>query len=328
MPRRSTARALVWFALAGQVAFIASWIVAGSLEPHYSAVDQAVSELGARTAAHPWIVNAGIVVLGASFAALGVALLRALPRRRAAKVAAALFVGAGALVVLSGVVRLDCEVGVEPCHRLWFAAQLLLTATPFAIAWALWPTPAGAAALGSGVFGLLFGALSAGAGAAGAGYGVDQRAGLFVLHLWVLIVGVGILYSTRGRPPLSDLIPLRPRDFLARSWAGEGEFMIWPYWLGRRLTRTFVAHREAAWISDRVWRTNAQLELGTVNYVGWFNHRRLHSSIGNRPPTEHERDYWARVALGLEAFPAQAAPTVTDLRGALTVASPMGGSDQ
>ena len=37
-------------------------------------------------------------------------------------------------------------------------------------------------------------------------------------------------------------------------------------------------------IADRVWRTNAQLELATVAYVGWFNHRRLHSSIGNRPP--------------------------------------------
>ena len=37
---------------------------------------------------------------------------------------------------------------------------------------------------------------------------------------------------------------------------------------------------------------NAQLELATVAYVGWFNNRRLHSSIGNRPPVEHERDYW------------------------------------
>ena len=94
------------------------------------------------------------------------------------------------------------------------------------------------------------------------------------------------------------------------------------------LAESFVDSYKTELIADRVWRTNAQLKLATVRYVGWFNHRRLHSSIGNRPPTEHERDYWARVALGLEAFPAQAAPTVTDLRGALTVASPMGGSDQ
>jgi transposase InsO family protein len=63
-----------------------------------------------------------------------------------------------------------------------------------------------------------------------------------------------------------------------------------------------------------VSRTNAQPELATVAYVGWFNHRRLHSSIGNRPPVEHEREYWARVVLGIEPDPAQAAPTVTDLR--------------
>ena len=68
-------------------------------------------------------------------------------------------------------------------------------------------------------------------------------------------------------------------------------------------------------------------ELATVAYVGWFNHRRLHSSIGNRPPVEHEHEYWERVALGFEPFPAQAAPTVTDLRDVLTVASPMYGSE-
>jgi putative transposase len=88
------------------------------------------------------------------------------------------------------------------------------------------------------------------------------------------------------------------------------------------LSESFVDSYKTELIADRVWRTNAQLELATVTYVGWFNHRRLHSSIGNRPPVEHERDYWARVALGLQPLPAQAAPTVTDLRNVLTVASP------
>jgi putative transposase len=93
------------------------------------------------------------------------------------------------------------------------------------------------------------------------------------------------------------------------------------------LSESLVDSYKTELIADRVWRTNAQLELATVDYVGWFNHRRLHSSIGNRPPVEHEREYWARVALGLEPLPAQAAPTVTDLRGVGTVASPMGGSE-
>jgi Integrase core domain len=85
------------------------------------------------------------------------------------------------------------------------------------------------------------------------------------------------------------------------------------------LSESFVDSYKTELIADRVWRTNAQLELATVQYVGWFNHRRLHSSIGNRPPVEHEREYWARVALGLEPGPAQAAPTVSDLRGVATV---------
>lgn len=76
------------------------------------------------------------------------------------------------------------------------------------------------------------------------------------------------------------------------------------------LSESFVDSYKTELIADRVWRTNAQLEVATVTYVGWFNHRRLHSSIGNRPPVEHEREYWAHVALGYEPSLAQAAPTV------------------
>ena len=88
------------------------------------------------------------------------------------------------------------------------------------------------------------------------------------------------------------------------------------------LSESFVDSYKTELIADRVWRSNRQLQLATVAYVGWFNHRRLHSSIGYRPPVEHEREYWERVALGLEPLPAQAAPTVTDLRHVLPVASP------
>jgi putative transposase len=93
------------------------------------------------------------------------------------------------------------------------------------------------------------------------------------------------------------------------------------------LSESFVDSYKTELIADRVWRTHQQLELRTVAYVGWFNHRRLHSSIGNRPPVEHEREYWARVALGYEPLLAQTAPTVTDLRHVHTLASPTGGSE-
>ena len=68
------------------------------------------------------------------------------------------------------------------------------------------------------------------------------------------------------------------------------------------LSESFLDSYKTELIADRVWRTNAQLELATVTYVGWFNHRRLHSSIANRPPVKHEREYSARVELGFESF--------------------------
>lgn len=74
------------------------------------------------------------------------------------------------------------------------------------------------------------------------------------------------------------------------------------------LAESFVDSYKTELIADRVWRTNAQLELATVDYVGWFNHRRLHSSIGNRPPVEYEREYWQRVALGFRTAPGSGRP--------------------
>jgi hypothetical protein len=85
------ARPFAWAALAGQLVFVLAWIVAGALEPGYSHVEQGISELAARDATNPWIVGAGIVVLGLSIAALAPGVLAVLPRRRATVLAAALF---------------------------------------------------------------------------------------------------------------------------------------------------------------------------------------------------------------------------------------------
>jgi putative transposase len=40
------------------------------------------------------------------------------------------------------------------------------------------------------------------------------------------------------------------------------------------------------------WRNLDHLELATLEWIDWWNHRRLHSEIGNRPPTEHEATYY------------------------------------
>ena len=54
------------------------------------------------------------------------------------------------------------------------------------------------------------------------------------------------------------------------------------------LAESWVDSLKTELIADRVWRTRAQLELAVVEYIGWFNHVRLHSSLGFVPPVEHE----------------------------------------
>jgi putative transposase len=54
------------------------------------------------------------------------------------------------------------------------------------------------------------------------------------------------------------------------------------------LAESFLDSFKTELIADRVWRTRSQLELAIVEYVGWFNHTRLHQALGDRPPAEFE----------------------------------------
>ena len=45
------------------------------------------------------------------------------------------------------------------------------------------------------------------------------------------------------------------------------------------------------------WRDVDQLELATLEWVSWFNHTRLHSSLGDIPPVEYEEVHYAQPAL-------------------------------
>lgn len=61
----------------------------------------------------------------------------------------------------------------------------------------------------------------------------------------------------------------------------------------------------SAFIADRVWRSRSQVELAIVEWVGWFNHARLHESLGDRPPAEFERtELSARELSSMPAAPA------------------------
>ena len=54
------------------------------------------------------------------------------------------------------------------------------------------------------------------------------------------------------------------------------------------MAESFVDTLKTELIADRVWRTRSQLELAIVEWVGWYNTRRLHSELGDVPPVEFE----------------------------------------
>jgi putative transposase len=57
------------------------------------------------------------------------------------------------------------------------------------------------------------------------------------------------------------------------------------------MAESFVDSFKTELIRDRVWKARTQLELAVVEWVGWYNHDRLHSALGHIPPTEFEALY-------------------------------------
>jgi len=45
----------------------------------------------------------------------------------------------------------------------------------------------------------------------------------------------------------------------------------------------------------RPWRTLDQLEYALLEYLDWWNHRRLHGEIGMIPPAEAEATYYRQI---------------------------------
>jgi putative transposase len=65
--------------------------------------------------------------------------------------------------------------------------------------------------------------------------------------------------------------------------------------LDNALAESFVDTLKTELIADRVWQTRSQLELAIVEYLGWFNHDRLHESLCDVPPAEFEALHAPRV---------------------------------
>jgi len=42
------------------------------------------------------------------------------------------------------------------------------------------------------------------------------------------------------------------------------------------------------------WRTREQVEIATLEYIDWWNNRRLHTKIGDIPPAEKEAIHYSQ----------------------------------
>ncbi len=61
------------------------------------------------------------------------------------------------------------------------------------------------------------------------------------------------------------------------------------------LFKTEVIHRRGP------WRSSESVEFATLEWVDWYNNRRLLASIGSIPPAEAEAAYYAQLEVTLMA---------------------------
>lgn len=196
---------LAWAAILAQAVFVGGWVLAGALEPHYSAVRQFISELGRHGAAHPWIFVIFVGIWGLGWIALAVAVAPSLRTRPWPLAMPSMFVLAGACAILVGPLHLDCSSTVSAICKtrqnagelswhhyahewvsLGIKVALLLTA--FAFARSAWPSRlaritvvSALVVLGAGIVTFLL-------------YdsfvhyqGLEERLWTLVAHLWALL---------------------------------------------------------------------------------------------------------------------------------------------
>ena len=57
------------------------------------------------------------------------------------------------------------------------------------------------------------------------------------------------------------------------------------------MAESFVGTLKTELVAGRVFATRFEAEIAVVEYLGWFNHTRLHESLGDLPPAEFENLY-------------------------------------
>jgi hypothetical protein len=204
-------------ALAGQLAWLAFVVFGGLFEPGYGEIRDAVSFLGARDAASPWVFDTVVAISGLSLIALAAALVLDGPRGWRGGLGPALIAFTGLAQILDGFpFPADCRKTIDAgCHArelagevswqhvahgwtYFFGAAALLLSV-FAMAWRFhgderWRR-ADLLAFGGGVIAIaIFGGLFfATANGPQGHYGLIQRLALAAGVAWVAALALGLL---------------------------------------------------------------------------------------------------------------------------------------
>jgi putative Mn2+ efflux pump MntP len=206
LPTRSVEalRAAGLCGLAAFVTFNIGWIAGDIAQPRaFSPANDDISYLGALTASKPWLYNqVGANVTGVLVICLGIGLWRALSPSRLGRAGAAALIATGLGAFLDGIFRLDCQPIDAGCsndswhshaHKIesdFTAAATFIAILLLALAFRRIPAwrdswlPSLIAVPAIFLASFVFSAVGNGAG---------QRAGDFVVFLWIAFVSVRLL---------------------------------------------------------------------------------------------------------------------------------------
>ncbi len=215
-------RRLAMIALAGQLAWLAFVALGGLWEPGYSEIRDAVSFLGARDAASPWVFDTVVAISGISVIALAAALVLDAPRNLRGRLGPALIATTGVAQILDGFpFPADCRRTIDAgCHARELAGELswqhyahgwayffggaALLLSVFAMAWRFRGDPrwgrADVLAFGAGIIAIvIFGGLFFFTGKGfGGHYGLAQRFALVSAIVWIGALALA-LFDLYGR---------------------------------------------------------------------------------------------------------------------------------
>lgn len=180
--------------IVGPAAFIAAWVVAGTLTAGYSWTDDAISRLAAVGAPDRLLMTAGFVGFGVAVPLYAIAL-----RRHLAGPAWVAAVTTGAATLGVALFPLGTSPTVDGAHNAMAASgYLALAAIPLLAARPLVEAHHRTAAIGSWVVAGLAGACLA-ASLVGPSHGLFQRAGLTLVDVWLMVSALVIIRVYRCR---------------------------------------------------------------------------------------------------------------------------------